>query len=59
MTQTAGSLQSSGSHSSGPEWSQAEQPRATAPAPSPNKDVALGSMTIPLYLMPGGRTSQD
>ena len=59
MTQTAGSLHSSGSHSSGPERSQAEQPRVTAPALSPNEDVAPGSMTLPPYLMLGGRTSQD
>ena len=59
MTQTAGSLHSSGLHSSGPERSQAERPKATAPAPSPNKDVAPGSTVLPLYPMPGGRTSQD
>ena len=58
-TQPAGSLHSSGSHSSGPEQSQAEWPRVTAPAPSPNKDVALGGMTLPLYPRLGGHTSQD
>ena len=47
------------SHSSRPEQSQAEQPRATALAPSPNEDVALGSMTLLPYPMPGGHTSQD
>ena len=57
-TQPVGSLHS-GSHSSGPERSQAERPRGTAPAPSPNEDVALGSMTVPPYPMLGGRTSQD
>ena len=59
MTQTVGSLHSSGSHSSRPEQSQAEWPQATAPAPSPNEDVAPGSTTLPPYPMPGGRTSQD
>ena len=59
MTQTVGSLHSSGSHSSGPEQSQAEWPQATAPALSPNKDVAPGSMALPPYPMPGGHTSQD
>ena len=59
MTQTVGSLHSGGLHSSGPERSQAEWPRATAPAPSPNEDVALGGMTLPPYPMPGGHTSQD
>ena len=58
-TQTAGSLHSSGSHSSRPERSQAEWPQVTAPAQSPNEDVALGSMTLPPYPMLGGRTSQD
>ena len=59
MTQMVGSLHSSGSHSSRPEQSQAERPQATAPAPSPNEDVAPGSTTLPPYPMPGGRTSQD
>ena len=58
-TQTVGSLHSSGLHSSRPERSQAERPQATAPAPSPNEDVTPGSTTLPPYLMPGGRTSQD
>ena len=58
-TQTAGSLHSSGLHSSGPEQSQAERPRATALALSPNKDVAPGGTTLPLYPMLGGHTSQD
>ena len=58
-TQMAGSLHSSGSHSSRPERSQAERPRVTALALSPNEDVAPGGMTLPPYPMPGGHTSQD
>ena len=58
-TQMAGSLHSSGSHSCRPEQSQAERPQVTAPALSPNEDVAPGGTTLLPYPMPGGCTSQD
>ena len=59
MTQPAGSLHSSASHSSGPERSQADGPRVTAPAPSPDQNTTLSGMVLPLYPMLGPRVGQD
>ena len=59
MAQQVGSLHSSSLHSSGPGQSRAEWPRADAPASSPNKSMTPSVTVLPLYLMPGGRTSKD
>ena len=58
-TQPVGSLHSSASHSSGPERSQADGPRATAPAPSPNQNTTPSGTVLPPYPMPGPRVGQD
>ena len=58
-TQPAGSLHSSASHSSRPERSQADGPRATALAPSPNQNATPSGTVLPPYPMPGPRVGQD
>ena len=44
--------------SSGPEWSQADQPRADALAPSPDRRTAPNAPTTPKCQMAGANPSQ-